>query len=147
MSAYFFAITIVTLGGVALAIQTPINAALARGAGDGIFAAAASFLVGFLTLLAVLVLRGRFPQLETLRQIQPWLWMGGMLGAFYVWAALSSVQRLGALTLIAALIGGQMIAALAIDASGMLGIGQRDISWQRLMAVFLVAGGIVLSRY
>lgn len=146
MTSILFALTIVFVGGMALAFQTPINAQLSRAAGDGVFAAAASFFVGFATLFAFMVLRGKFPAVETLRQIPIGLWAGGMLGAFYVWAALTSVQKLGVLSLVAALICGQLLAALIVDATGILGIEQRDITWQRLLAVVMVGGGLVLSR-
>lgn len=147
MTGFLLALAAVFLGGMAISVQAPINAALANAAGDGVVAAAISFLVGFAALLALVLLRGSFPQGETLRQIPPWMWTGGLLGAFYVWAALSSVARLGVLTLAAALILGQLTAALLIDATGAFGLDPRAISWQRLAATVLVAAGLVLSRY
>ncbi len=147
MGGFLIALAAVFLGGIAISIQAPINAALGRAAGDSLFATAASFLVGFLAIFALLLLRGKFPQFDTMRQIPLWMWSGGVLGAFYVWAALTSVGRLGVLTLAAALIFGQLIAAMVIDATGAFGLAQRTISWQRVVAMFFVAAGLVLSRY
>lgn len=142
-----FALLLVFIGGMAVALQAPINASLGHASGSGLFAAAASFLIGLLALLAILVLRGNYPQLHALKSIPWWMWTGGILGAFYVWAALTGVQKMGVLTLIAAVIAGQLIAALVIDAVGFGGLSVRQLSWQRVAAVLMVFGGLLLSRY
>ena len=53
---------------------------------------------------------------------------------------------LGVVTLIAAMIAGQMTAALVIDATGAFGGQVHPIDARRLLAAALVAGGVVLSR-
>ena len=135
----------VALGGAAIATQAPINARLGAQLGDPVAAAAASFLVGFVVLGGLTVLRG-LPGAEAITAGPWWVWVGGALGAFYVWAAIWSVSTLGVLTLVAALIFGQLMAALILDALGAFGLEQRAISWTRLLAVVFVAAGLVLSR-
>ena len=72
--------------------------------------------------------------------------VGGALGAFYVWAALWSIGTLGAVTLVAAMIFGQLAAAFVLDATGAFGLPLREISWTRVLAVAFVAAGLILSR-
>lgn len=133
--------------GVAITMQAPINARLSAHAGDGMAAAAISFGVGLALLVALTAFRGAIPSVERLAGVPWWAWTGGLFGAGYVWAALWSVGSLGAITLAAALILGQMVAALLVDATGAFGLDVREITPQRFAAVALVAAGVVLSRF
>jgi transporter family-2 protein len=146
MSTYWLLLIPAFAGGIALSVQAPINAAMSRQIGDGVAAGAISFAVGFLTLLAVVMLRGGPPPLQAFKTVPWWMWTAGCLGGFYVWSALWSVQRIGAVSLVAALVCGQLLAAMAIDAAGAFGLPAIAISWQRIAAILLVGSGLVLSR-
>jgi transporter family-2 protein len=69
-----------------------------------------------------------------------------MLGTVYVLAALWSVPKVGVLTVVAAAVFGQLMAALVMDAVGAFGLAAREISLTRILAVIMVLGGLVLSR-
>ena len=142
----WWAVAAVALGGVAIAVQAPINAALGRGLGAPVPAAAVSFGVGFLVLLAVSVLQGQGPAYLRLAQVPGWTLLGGILGAWYVFASIWGVSSLGVVTLVAALILGQMGAALVIDATGVLGMAVREVTPTRIAAAGLVLAGLLLSR-
>ncbi|MDX5351317.1 MAG: DMT family transporter [Paracoccaceae bacterium] len=142
----WWAAAAVALGGVAIAVQAPINAALGRGLGAPVPAAAVSFGVGFLVLLAVSLVQGQGGAYLKLTQVPAWTLVGGLLGAWYVFAAVWGVASLGVVTLVAALVLGQMAAALAIDATGALGMTVREITPTRIAAAGLVMAGLVLSR-
>ena len=144
--AFGVALIAVALGGAAIALQAPIDAALSRAIGQGMFAAAISFWVGLVILLGLLVARGAVPSIEALRSAPWWCWSGGALGAFYVRASIRSVPRLGVVTLVAALVFGQLACAIALDATGAFGVPVKEIGWQRIVAVAMVAGGLVMSR-
>jgi len=145
--ASILALLLIALGGAAIAVQAPVNARLARHLGDPVLAAAVSFGVGFVLLSAVSLLRGTLPSAAGLKGIPWWAWTGGALGMIYVVAAAWSVSRLGAVTLVAALILGQMVAALILDGSGAFGLVARPISALRIVSVVLVAAGVLLSRF
>ena len=136
----------IAVGGAAIAVQAPINARLATHVGDPVAAAAISFLVGFLVLAFVAILRSSLPSLEAMAGVPWWAWAGGALGAIYVWAAVWSVGTLGVVTMVAALIFGQLAAALLLDAIGAFGLQVREISLTRIAAIFCVGVGLVLSR-
>ncbi|MCU0791255.1 MAG: DMT family transporter [Nitratireductor sp.] len=146
MSTYWLLLIPAFLGGIALSVQAPINAAMGRQIGDGVTAGAISFAVGFLTLSAVVMLRGSFPGTQVFKTVPWWMWTAGCLGGFYVWSALWSVQRIGAVSLVAALVCGQLLAAMVVDTTGAFGLPAIEISWQRIAAVLLVGSGLVLSR-
>lgn len=136
----------ILLGGVFLASQAPINAALARSLGDPILAACISFGIGFLVLAAVSAYRGGWPSGCAVAAAPWWSWLGGLLGAFYVAVVIWGVPQLGVVSTVAALILGQVAAALILDAIGAFGLPVQAITWQRLVAAGMILGGLVLSR-
>lgn len=141
-----FALFLVIIAGVALATQAPINAALGRSLGSPVGAAAVSFAVGFLVLLSLTLLHDGPGPFLRLGATPGWQIAGGFLGAYYVFAVLWGVPTLGVLSTMAALILGQMGAALVLDGGGLLGLQVQALSPQRIAAAVLVAAGLVLSR-
>ena len=136
----------VVLGGTAISLQAPINAALARELGGPVPAAAVSFGVGFVILVIIALVQGQGAAFLKLPQIPSWTLVGGCLGAWYVLTSIWGVSQLGVLTLIAALILGQMSAAIVIDATGALGVAVREVTPTRIASAILVMAGLVLSR-
>ena len=61
-------------------------------------------------------------------------------------APLDRLRRLGAATLIAAVVAGQMLASLLLDQYGWVGFKEHHASPGRLIGVLLVATGVVLVR-
>lgn len=137
---------LIALGGAAIAVQAPLNAALARGLGHPAAAAAVSFGVGFLALVGLLLVTGGAGSLARITAVPAWQLTGGFLGAYYVVSVIWGVPKLGVVSMIAALIFGQMVAALALDATGAFGTAVKAVSMTRLIAVALVAAGLVVSR-
>ncbi|WP_445501761.1 DMT family transporter [Microvirga sp. G4-2] len=136
----------ILIGGVFLSSQAPINAALARALGDPLLAACISFGIGFLVLAIISAFRGAWPSGSAMASAPWWAWLGGFLGAFYVAIVIWGVPQLGAVSTVAALIFGQVVAALVLDAIGAFGLPVQAISWQRIVAAGLILGGLVLSR-
>ena len=105
--------------GALLPVQTGVNAGLRTFLGHPIATALVSFGVGTVGLLvAVLWLRLPVPLAEAWSQSAWWQWTGGLLGAIYIAAVVVLAPRLGAGTLIAAVVGGQMLASLMVDHFG-----------------------------
>ncbi len=138
-------VVLVALGGAAIALQAPVNGALGKALQSPVAAAAVSFGVGFACLLA-LTLAGGAGAAGRLGTVPMWQFAGGLLGAFYVWAMAASVSALGVVTALAALVLGQLGAALLIDHFGVFGVAVQPVSPRRRVAVVLVGAGLVLSR-
>ncbi|MCB8821777.1 DMT family transporter [Microvirga rosea] len=136
----------IVAGGVMLAAQAPVNAALARAMGDTLLAACISFGIGFLVLCIASLARGAWPTGSAAAAAPWWAWLGGLLGAFYVAVVIWGVPQLGAVSTIAALVFGQLAAALLLDAIGAFGLPVQGISWQRVLAAALIFSGLILSR-
>jgi bacterial/archaeal transporter family-2 protein len=139
-------ILIVFIGGIALSTQAPLNAALARTLQQPLAAAAVSFGVGLVVLVLLSVALGGTAPLARITQAPGWQLLGGFLGAYYVWSVIFGVPTLGVVTTAAALILGQMVAALFIDTTGWFGLAVQALTPQRVAAAGLVAAGLVLSR-
>src|SRR5688500_7211211 len=107
------------LVGCILPVQTGANAELRNSLGHPVTTALVSFGVGTLGLLgAVLWLRLPVPLVDAWSQSAWWQWSGGLIGAIYIAGVVVLAPRLGAGTLIAAVVSGQMIASLVLDHFG-----------------------------
>ena len=135
-------IFLAVFAGMCNAFQAPVNAAL--GKFTGVFESSCiSFTVGALSLLVVSVLIGKGSILKIV-DAPPNLWLGGLLGAFFVTVALFVVPKIGAAVTIASVVTGQMTAALIIDQIGWLGIPKNPIDIYRLGGIACLAVGIKL---
>ena len=141
------ALFFMAVAGLAVAIQAPLNSALGRSIESSVAAAAVSFGVGFVALVLLVALSGDSAAFGRAAIAPRWLLLGGLRGAFFVWASLWSVPVLGVLTTTAALILGQMVGSMVLDYIGAFGIAARDLSWTRLTAALLVGTGVILSRF
>ncbi|WP_274629116.1 DMT family transporter [Arvimicrobium flavum] len=136
------------LSGAFIAIQAPINAQLSRGLGLPVAAAAFSFLSGAVVLgiVSIAVTRGQGVVLDW-RAPAPWLFVtGGLLGAAYVTISVILAPRIGAASLMAFLVAGQLIAGIVLDRIGFLGMAVREISVGRLTGALLLMAGALLVR-
>ena len=133
--------------GALLPVQTGINAQLRTFLGHPITTALVSFGVGAIGLLvAVLSLGIQMPLGAAWSQTSWWQWTGGLLGAIYIAGAVVLAPRLGSGTLIAAVVGGQMVASLVLDHFGLVGFPEHPISGARLLGATLVILGVVLIQ-
>jgi len=128
--------------GMSNAFQAPINAALGRFVGV-VESSCISFTVGALSLLVVSLIAGKGSFLKIV-DAPPNLWIGGLLGAFFVTVALFVVPKIGAAVMIASVLTGQMTAALIIDQVGLLGIPKNPIDLYRIGGLACLAVGIKL---
>jgi len=130
------------VAGALLAAQGPILARLAVHAGGPIQAAIVAFGIGLVALLAVCLLSG-----GTLR-MPVWVWAGGLIGTSLLVLTLYSVPRIGVTTFAAAVVCGQLIAALAYDHTGAFGIELRKVGMLDLAGVaFLLAGLLMITGH
>ena len=133
------------LAGVAATVQAGLNSTLRTYLGSPESAALVSFFIGTAALAGV-VLAGRLPfALGTaIGRAPAWCWLGGFLGAFLVTVTVYAAPKLGAATMMALLVSGQMIASLILDHYGLIGFPLREASGLRIVGVFMLVGGVFL---
>jgi bacterial/archaeal transporter family-2 protein len=133
--------------GAMLPVQFGINAQLAEWGGSPLRATLVSFAVGTLALLvAMLVVARGWPSAERLGDAPWWVWLGGLLGAFYVLGSVVTAPKLGAATLVALILAGQAVASLVVDHFGWVGFAENPVTPGRLAGMALVAVGVALVR-
>jgi transporter family-2 protein len=137
---------LVFCGGMALAVQAPLNAALGKALGGPILSGMISFLLGATALVVITILTGGLGGMARAAAVPWWAWWGGLFGAFYIVAMIFAVPHLGVVTAIAMIVAGQLVAALVLDAFGAFGVPVHPISPQRVLAVVLVCAAVYLSR-
>ena len=130
--------------GCLVGMQAPINSRLGRSVGS-VQAATFSFLVGTVALLLIAsFVHGGLGDLGKVGRAPWWALVGGLLGAVYVTVALVAVRTLGASSLTAVVIAGQLAVSLAIDRFGLFGIAKQHIDASRVLGLVLLVVGVVL---
>jgi transporter family-2 protein len=133
--------------GALLPVQAGLNAQLRSALGSPVAAALVSFLVGTAGLATIaLLLRTPLTFGRAWAVTSPWQWAGGLIGAAYVLAAVVLAPRLGAATLIAAAVAGQMLSSLLLDQYGMVGFPVHSLTVSRLLGAALVIAGVILIQ-
>ncbi|WP_207264034.1 DMT family transporter [Desulfovibrio sp. Huiquan2017] len=137
------------VAGALMPVQAGINLRLRGSLGDPVWAAAVSFGVGTLALLTyLLVTRTPAPSLGMASTAPGWAWTGGALGAFFVLATIVLAGQLGATTMMAWLLAGQLMAALVLDHYGLVSYQVHTVSWPRIAGVcLLLAGAVLVNKY
>ena len=134
--------------GAMLPFQFGINAQLAHWLSSPVRAAFVSFLVGTIALLVISAfVRKPLPSAAKLGQVPWWVWIGGLLGAFYVAGSIVTAPKLGAVTLTAAIVAGQALASTLVDQFGWVGFKEQHLAPGRALGIVLVAGGVALVRF
>ncbi|WP_062120914.1 DMT family transporter [Aureimonas sp. AU40] len=142
-----FLILCAIVTGAAVPFQAGANAALGRTLGHPLWATLMSLAISMACVLPLLLIaRVELPTLSNLSHAPRWIWIGGVVGAFYVTGAILVAPRLGAAGFVTAVIAGQMIASVAIDHGGLISFPQRTMTLQRLAGLLLIFGGLVVMQ-
>jgi transporter family-2 protein len=136
------------LAGAALAAQGPILNRLAAFAGGPIQAAMVAFAIGLAALtLACLAAGAPLPRPGAVARMPLWLWASGLIGTALLLLTLHAVPRTGVAPFTAAVLSGQVLAALLWDRIGLLGLAARPLgAREALGAALLLAGLFLLAR-
>ena len=132
--------------GIAMALQTALNAQLREYLYSPLQAALLSFLVGTIALVVLVFFQsGQKPSLESLMHIPWFLWLGGFLGVYAITSSIFTVPKLGFLTLSGLIIFGQIVMSMLLDQLGWLGIEKTAISWQRFLGAMIIFLGVMFT--
>jgi transporter family-2 protein len=142
-------VPIALLAGGLLAVQAGANAQLAKATGSPFAATALQLSVGTGLLLLVALLTGTLSALACLPGVVWWHAAGGTASAVYVVSTILLFPRLGAVVSVGLFIAGQMLASLALDGLGLLGLPAAGFDAAAVIGTLLVLAGaaaIVLGQ-
>jgi transporter family-2 protein len=86
------------------------------------------------------------PAWTSVADVPWWAWSGGVFGAAFILLAILLLPSLGAATLFALVIAGQVLAAVTLDHFGAFGLTPHPIGAARLAGAVLLIAGVVLIR-
>jgi transporter family-2 protein len=135
------------VAGLSFVAQQAVNANLRAAIVSPWWAGFVSYLGGTLVMLAMAVLlQEPFVSREVAARAQWTSWTGGVFGAIYIAISIFLLPRLGAGTLIALIVAGQMIGSLLFDHFGVLGVPVHPASVPHLIGAALLVAGAALVR-
>lgn len=145
-TSLYLLILMALAAGAASAIQAPINSQLARGLNsEPLLAALISFGSGTVLLLLLCLWRVNWQGTAPLLSQQPWWrFLGGTLGAGFVFTTVILAPRLGVTNMLFFIIVGQLLTAMLIDHYGLLGMVARPVQIWQVLGVLVVALGLGL---
>lgn len=147
MSNFYLYLLLALAAGAMMPTQAAINNKLAVAVDSPITAAFISLFVGTVALFVYVVASGTpLGSITSAKNAPPIAWIGGLLGAFFVTAAVTLVPRLGVAMTFSLIIAGQMLVTIVIDHFGLLGVPVKEVSLVRVGGIMLITAGVVLIR-
>ena len=135
-------LTLMFIGGIAVAMQPSINGRLAQKVGP-LESSFISFAVGALALLGVVLVAGK-GSLRGITDASWWELSGGLLGAYFVTLTIFAVPRIGTTAAMAAVIAAQLGTGLLLDHFGLFGLRHIPLEPRRAAGVVLLMAGALL---
>lgn len=140
-------IALAILAGAMIPVQTASNTALGKSLGHPFWSSFAVFIVAMLAIAAtILVTRIDLPTGAAIWSAPWWAWLGGLLGAVYIFLLIYLAPKLGIGTVTALVVAGQILAAVVIDHFGLLNFPVHGLSIYRVAGVALMIAGVTLIR-
>lgn len=137
------------LAGALTTLQAGSNAALKKSLGEPLPALLINYVLGIgIVVLANIVSRQPWPGFDKLSGVPWWAWIGGLAGAVYGLTAILFAYRLGAATLMASVVTGQVVASVLLDHFGWLGFEVHAAGvWRLLGAILMIVGVVLIARF
>ena len=135
------------VAGATVPTQAGINAKLNIYTGSPIAASIVSFITGTATLIIfAVVTKVPVPALSSFTGAPWWIWTGGILGAFYVASCVILANKVGAVSMLALILAGQMITSLVLDHYGLAGYQVQPVSLMKIIGIMLIIAGVFFIR-
>ncbi len=131
-----------------LPVRAGVNASVAQHLGHPLLAALANMTIGAIAVATLcLVLRVPLPITGAAALAPWWAWLGGIIGATFVFTSLFVAPKLGAAAYVSISVAGTMLASLVIDHYGLIGFKSAAITPARALGAVLVIGGMLMLQW
>lgn len=134
------------VSGAFLPIQAGLNSKLGKAVANPIYASLFSFIVGAIGLSIYILLSRQSFSLAGIKSAPASIWLGGLLGAFYVTVIILAFPHLGPGLTFGLVIAGQMLTSILLEHFNVLVAQQQSISLMKIVGVLLVIVGVVIIR-
>ena len=149
MNLAWLSFAIALLAGALITVQTGSNARLKEAFGAALPAVIVSSSLGIVLLIGVtLVGRIPWPAASAVAAAPWWGWLGGLLGAIYAVVTVLLARELGAATLTALVVTGQLVCSVVLDHFGWVGFTAHAAGVGRIVGCLLmIAGFFLIARF
>lgn len=145
MSRYLW-IFIAFIAGAVLPLQAGLNFKLGKSIANPVYASMISFFVGMLSVGLYVLATMQGASLTGLKTAPPYVWLGGVLGGFYVTAVVLAFPRLGPALTFGLVVAGQMIISIALEHFNILVSQPHPLTLWRVVGMTLVIAGVIIIR-
>jgi transporter family-2 protein len=133
------------LAGAAITVQAGANSELKQSLGDPVGALVVNYVLGLIgVVLVALFVRVPIPAAEKVASTPWWAWTGGLLGILYGLSVVLLASRMGAATLIATVVTGQLVFSVVVDHFAWIGFEAHRASGFRILGCGLMVAGLGL---
>lgn len=136
--------------GLVIAVQAPINASLVRALEcSPLVGALISFCVGLTCLVVLNFFLGNLNTtlIKNFSHQNWWLFLGGVLGAFFVSGAVFLTPKIGLINMFLLALLGQLITSLILDKIGAFGLEIKEISVFKVVGLSVIIIGLLIFFY
>jgi transporter family-2 protein len=143
----------IVAAGLLVAMQAGANATMQKSLQNPFLASAVSFAGGLFSLLLALAIymalnKTPLPKAHQWAAAPWWAWTGGTLGAIYVLTGVLTVEKVGTGIFVCLSVTASILASLAIDHFGLVGMHRHAASPARLLGgALMVAGMFLIGRF
>jgi transporter family-2 protein len=135
--------------GAFIAVQAGSNSQLKKSLGVPMPAVIINYLVGLTSIaLYTLAKSAPLPAFSTAMTVPWWGWIGGVFGAVYGVAAVILASQMGAATLTALVVTGQLTCSVMLDHFGWMGFEAHPAGvWRTVGCVLMVIGLALIAKF
>ena len=143
---FYFAMAFTS--GLLIAIQAGINSQLRIAIQHPVLASLISFVVGGVLLVIVYTFTAKstVPVLSLITHVSAWKFLGGIIGAIYIFTVIMVAPQIGAANTLCFAIAGQVVSAIILDHFGWVGFPVREASFMRIAGAVLIIIGVYLVQ-
>lgn len=133
--------------GIILPMQTAINSKLRTFVQSPFTSSMISFTVGTIYLAVMTLISGKslFLSAETFSDNPWWIWLGGLLGVFYLTSNILLFPKLGGVQTVIMPISGQIIMSMLIDNFGWFASAVHPFGLTRLVGTIILVAGLYVT--
>jgi bacterial/archaeal transporter family-2 protein len=139
----FLVAAALAVGGL-LAVQAAANLQLSAAVGSPVGASTLQLGIAAALLVGLAALAGTLATVELLPDAEPWHLLGGLGSALYITAGILLFPRLGAVASVGLFVTGQLLASLALDGMGLLGVRRLGLDSAALAGALAAVAGMAL---
>ncbi len=139
-------IALAFLSGAVLPIQAGLNTKLGKTLESPVYASMFSFIVGALGLMVYIMVSRQSLSWSAIAEAPRHIWVGGLLGAFYVTIIIFAFPKLGPGLTFGLVVAGQMTVSILLEHYNLLVVQQNSINYMKLLGVLLVVAGVIIIR-